>query len=224
MRYQSRERRPRERLIRYGAESLSLHDVLCLIVGSGASGRTVDQIAQEVAHILVRPSVSFADLAAVQGIGVARATALLAALELRGKIIQATTKGQGLTSPDALYQACEYIQKESQEHLVVFYLSSRCTIVQKETLTIGTATASLIHPREVFRSAIQHNATAIALAHNHPSGNTEPSQADIAVTKQIAHSGQMLGIELVDHLICSPFGYTSLKMVYPNLFCYAETI
>ncbi len=224
MRCQSRERRPRERLIRYGVESLSLQDILCLILGSGASGRAIDQIAEEVAPILSRPHLSFSDLAGVKGIGMARAASLLAALELRGKLTQAATGQVGLTSPEVLYQACDFILKETKEHLVVFYLSSRSTILQREVLTIGTATASLIHPREVFRSAIQHNAAAIALAHNHPSGNTTPSPADVAITKQIAHSGQTLGIELVDHLICSPFGFTSLKMVSPNLFCYPRTI
>jgi DNA repair protein RadC len=105
-----------------------------------------------------------------------------------------------------------------QECLVVFYLTVRNKTLARDTVSLGTATASLVHPREVFRPAIQHNASHIVLAHNHPSGDPSPSQADKTVTRAMARAGHYLGIELLDHVICSKEGHVSLKSTSPNLF------
>lgn len=102
---------------------------------------------------------------------------------------------------------------------MVLYLNTHLSHICREVVTIGTVSASLIHPREVFRPAIACNASAIALAHNHPSGVARPSSADREVTMRIAAAGNCIGIQLVDHLICAGETYTSLKMEAPELFC-----
>ena len=211
--------RPRERLQDQGVDALSLEDLVSLILGSGSSSNDVTHCARQVIPVLLKRKPNIRQLTSIEGVGVARATALLAAVKMSEKIRQYQLELPELSSPDLLYKACQDLLTKTQEHLVVFYLSSHSTILQRETVTIGTATASLIHPREVFRAAIVHNASAIALAHNHPSGNTTPSKADLDVTKEIAKAGSVIGISLIDHLICSPLGYTSLKIASPYLFC-----
>jgi DNA repair protein RadC len=216
--------RPRERLRHQGIATLSLEDTLCLILGSGNAASDVRSLARSLLPLLYRAECSLNDLLAIPGIGLARAASVLAALHLPAKIEQNNGAYQALTNPDHLYKACQDLVVHHQEHLVVFYLSSRSTVIERELISIGTATASLIHPREVFRAAIHHNAVAIALAHNHPSGSTDPSGADCTVTQEVAHAGHIVGIELVDHLICSQHGFTSLKMAQPHLFCYPKNI
>jgi len=216
--------RPRERLRHLGVQQLSLEELIITIIGSGARGHQVHALALQLAEIMRRPIFRLDDLLAVPGIGLARATALMAAFHLPAKIQQDGSGHATLSSPEKLYNACSDLLEKAQEHLVVFFLSSRCTALQREIVSIGTATASLVHPREVFRAAIHHNASAIALAHNHPSGNFEPSEADKIVTQQVAAAGKIIGIDLVDHLVCTAFGFTSLKMASPHLFCYAKPV
>jgi DNA repair protein RadC len=216
---QAPTQRPRELLKELGIDALSLEDVVCLILGSGSHGVDVRTCAQAIVAVLHRPRVTLSDLTAIQGVGLARASAIYAALHMPEKIRQAQQEVPVLSCPDELYSACQDIVHKNQEHLLVFYLSSHSTVLRRETITIGTATASLIHPREVFRPAIRHNATAVAVAHNHPSGSLKPSDADLEVTRQLFQAGRILGIEVVDHLICSTRGYTSLKMATPYLFC-----
>ena len=126
-----------------------------------------------------------------------------------------------LSDPWKIFQACQDIVRSPQEHLVVFYLNVRNREINRDTISIGTASASLIHPREVFRPAIVQNASHIVLAHNHPSGDPTPSQADKEVTVQLVRAGQLLSIQLLDHLICCPDKFVSLQSAFPHLFCYA---
>jgi len=222
--HQPQTQRPRERLQRYGVEHLSVQELVCLIIGSGGKNNRIHTLAEHIANVVQRPSFHLQDLLNVPGIGMARAASLMAALQLPQAVKQDQNAQLALTNPEKLYAACEDLLEKAQEHLVIFYLSSRCTVIQREVISVGTATASLVHPREVFRAAMQHNASAIALAHNHPSGNAEPSEADLIATQTIATAGSIVGIELVDHLVCSVRGYTSLKMDSPQLFCYAKPI
>jgi DNA repair protein RadC len=126
--------------------------------------------------------------------------------------------GHALTAPAAVYQACEHIKDLSQEHLILFTLNARHRVIGCHTVSIGTATASLVHPREVFRPALADNAAAVILAHNHPSGDTTPSPADRDVTQMIGKAGTLLGIELLDHLIVGADGFTSLRERHGCLF------
>ena len=116
-----------------------------------------------------------------------------------------------LTSPLKVYRNLKSIRQLKKEVFVGVALNSRNGIIKKEVISIGTLNSALVHPREVFEFAIRHSAAAIIIAHNHPSGNTEPSEEDIKVTKRLADAGEIIGIEVLDHLIVSHTGYTSLK-------------
>jgi DNA repair protein RadC len=157
------------------------------------------------------------ELQALPGIGLAKAASLVAALSLE-RLVRAPSLSQVVTGPQVIYEACGDILTHPQEHLLVFFLNVRTGILRRELVSVGTATASLVHPREVFRAAITYNAHSIILAHNHPSGDPAPSAADYAVTKRVAKAGSELGIELLDHIICASGAYVSLKEHRPSLF------
>lgn len=210
--------RPRELLFAYGVDRLSLEELVAAIVGSGSKGRQVHQLATQIVQHLLTGHFTPASLAAIPGVGKARAAAVIAAYQLGQRLQRAQQEQVSLNNPDQLYQACADLLDTAQEQFVAVSLSSRQTILQRRVITVGTASASLVHPREVFRFAIESNALALAVMHNHPSGNPTPSQADLTVTKQLATAGKVVGIELIDHLICTTTGYTSLKMANPELF------
>ncbi len=114
--------------------------------------------------------------------------------------------------PEDLYKLLRpRIAKADREHFVAVLLSSRNTVIGIETVSVGSLNASIVHPREVFKPAIVHSASALALAHNHPSGDVTPSEEDLAITKRLRDAGHLLGIDLLDHLIIGKSAYTSLK-------------
>lgn len=215
--------RPRERLAKQGADGLSLIETVALILGSGKRGVSILELANRVVGSLLTNGPSLGDLAEIPGIGTGKASAIIAAYSLAGKVAQYQAATE-LTAPERIYAACADILEDPQEKLVAFYVSSRFTILKREVISVGTVDASLIHPREVFRPAILSNASHLVIAHNHPSGNKLPSNADIAVTRRLAEAGEHIGIALLDHLVCTPQGYTSLKIAYPHLFCYAKPV
>lgn len=126
--------------------------------------------------------------------------------------------GPTLDTPAAVYEVCAHLIPLAQEHLILFTLTAQHRLIACHTVSIGTLTASLVHPREVFRPAIADGAASVILAHNHPSGDSTPSSADVAVTGVLADAGRLLGIELLDHLIVAAGGHTSLRLSHPDLF------
>jgi DNA repair protein RadC len=209
-------RRPREKLREQGVESLSIVEALAVILGSGSASKDALSLAAEVAEVLKKQSPGFTDLLAVSGVGAAKAAQVLAAIQLSHLLSYSSSSKFG--SPSDIATACEDLLSEEREHLVVFYLNSRLGRISRETISIGTASASLVHPREVFRPAITHNASSIVLAHNHPSGEPFPSQADLEVTSQLSRAGKCVDITLLDHVICAKEGFFSLKEGFPDLF------
>lgn len=211
------ERKPRERLQYSGVESLTLEELLAVIIGSGGVGSDVMSVSTSVAKQMLKGCRSIRDFSSIQGIGPAKACEILAALELSVAVTRRSVPAL-LSDPAAVYSACRDLLEMPREHLVVFYLTVHNQEIARETVSIGTATASLLHPREVFRPAIAHNASHIVLAHNHPSGVSTPSIADREATRRIAIAGVQLGIELIDHVVCATHGFTSLKTDAPELF------
>lgn len=214
--------RPRERILRSGAESLSVAELVAIILGSSTGG--VHVLAERVAVILKSQESGAAALLAQTGLGPAKTASLLAALALASRVERERNESAHLGRPEDIVRHCQDLIEKPQEWFVAFFLSSRSALIQRQVITVGTATASLVHPREVFRAAIQANAVAVAVAHNHPSGSVEPSPADLDVTARLAQAGECIGIPLVDHVICSRQGFSSLKMARPDLFCYARDI
>ena len=211
------ERRPRERLLSTGVESLQLEDLIAVLVRTGTVKSDVLAMSKQIAQMLVNGECDMGKLANLPGVGPAKAAVIVAALQLSHSLQQRASYAL-LDDPSKIYLACQDLLDKPQEQLVVFYLTSRGHSIARDTISLGTANASLIHPREVFRPAILHNAVHIVLAHNHPSGDTTPSLADRETTMAIVTAGRQVGIELLDHIICGKLGFTSLKSDFPSLF------
>lgn len=208
--------RPRERLLSAGGDHLSLAELVAAIIGTGGGGRDVLEVSDEVCSLLVNGQRSHAVLTGISGLGPVKAARLVAAMALPAAISQ--NSRIDLLHPSRIAEQMSDIVGLPQEHLAVFYLTVRSQPIARDIISIGTATASLIHPREVFRPAILHNASHIVIAHNHPSGVAEASAADLEATKRVVRAGYVLGIELLDHVICTNNSHVSLVEAYPELF------
>ena len=209
--------KPRERLLSLNGQGLSLQELIAVIIGTGGSCLNVLEVAQRAAALLANGVRSVFELEEIPGLGQAKALRIMAALQLWG-VLEQSIGSVALRDPLSIYQAMEDTLHFPQEHLAVFYLTVRQTKLRREFVSIGTLSASLIHPREVYRPAILNNAAFVILAHNHPSGSHDPSTADLHATRLIAESGHVLGIELLDHVVCASNGFTSLRTAHPELF------
>jgi DNA repair protein RadC len=210
-------RRPRERLARLGAPSLSTSELVSVLLGSGSSGRSVDALSRAVEQSIAENGFSYDSLHAVPGIGPAKAAVLCAAVELSVRTNQMDPRTTFMNAEE-VYASCSDLLRLPQENVVAFYLDVRNRSLARETISIGTVSASIVHPRDVFRAAIIGNASSLILAHNHPSGDPTPSSADLTVTRRVVRAGETMGIKLLDHVVCGTRGFVSLKERHPELF------
>lgn len=156
-------------------------------------------------------SFTVKDFMEVKGVDEGKACSLLAAFELAKRALE--VEDNNLPAINSAKDAVAHLQElrtAKKEHFVVLYLNARNQLIHKETISIGTLNANLVHPREVFKPAIDHLAASIIVAHNHPSGGCEPSAADLELTKRLKEAGKLLGIEMADHLIITCEDFTSL--------------
>jgi len=207
--------RPRERMEQVGAEALKDEELLALILRTGYRGKGAIEVAREmlgVYPLAALMSLPYKRLTALRGMGASRASALLAGAELARRAHNRDTGGlpRIQTVQDILLQSLE-IRSLKKEHLLAFFLNARQQLISKDTISIGTLTSSLAHPREIFAPAIGKAAAGVILVHNHPSGDPSPSQEDIRLTQRIKQAGHILGIELIDHLIVAEQGSYSFK-------------
>ncbi|GAC1414077.1 MAG: DNA repair protein RadC [Candidatus Doudnabacteria bacterium] len=219
--------RPRERLRNFGAPALSLQELLDVIIGhGGVNSGSVLNITQEIFSkyqtLGELNDASINDLRAIKGLGIVKAIQIKAAFEL-GKRLQIEyiqpKSGNIFNSKDAFLLSEKYLKKEKKEHLLLFCLDSRSRLICNPlTLSIGTLDASLLHPREIFVTAIKNYSSRIILAHNHPSGSSVPSPADLEVTEQVIKAGKIVGIPLIDHIVVGNREYTSIGQHSPILF------
>jgi DNA repair protein RadC len=212
-----KEDRPRERLLNLGAGHLSNQELLAIILGSGTKEESVMTLANRLLMhfegLKLLKDATIEELTAIKGIGSAKGVLILSALELGKRLSQYKPNERYIIrSPE---DGAEYIMEElrnlNQEHFVVLFLNTKNQIIHRQTIFIGSLNASIVHPREVFREAVKRSAASIIVAHNHPSGDPTPSQEDIHVTKRLAESGRMIGIELLDHLVIGDRKFVSLK-------------
>lgn len=224
--------RPRERLLKHGAEALSLQELLAIILGRGTKNEPIMNISQKLlsqfGSVIGLENASAEDLVSIKGIGLAKACQLKACFELKRRSLIAdgnlyplkskdigeisNTNAQKHTTPDDIYrQVRQKIVNFHKEHLLVVSLDSRSKIIGTDIVSVGTLNSSLIHPREVFETAIRRHAAQIILCHNHPSGELKPSNDDLQVTKNIKSAGDILGIPVIDHLIVTTKGFLSFK-------------
>lgn len=204
--------RPREKLEKYGAGKLSDAELLAIILGMGIKGVNVVELSKNILKKFGAnlAEVTTADLKQVSGLGSAKACEIVACFELGKRVLQHKPAALLLT-PQDVWQELKDIRAHKKEHFVVFYLDSRSQEIKREIISLGTLNASLVHPREVFEPAVRHLCAQIIIAHNHPSGNAEPSPDDIDITKRLVEAGKILGIEVVDHVIVTKEGFISLK-------------
>ncbi|WP_034550686.1 RadC family protein [Carnobacterium funditum] len=209
--------RPRERLENYGEKALANHELLAILLRTGTKDSNVMVLAMKVLNtfenLYFLKTASIEELMGITGIGKIKATEIRAAIELGIRISQASQLkiGQITSSRNAGEMLLNEMRDLQQEHVIVMYLNTKNEIIKKETVFIGGLNSSVAHPREIFRGAVRFSAARIIIGHNHPSGNPEPSEADIMFTKRMASCGEMMGIELLDHIIVGQTYYISLK-------------
>lgn len=211
------EERPRERLMRYGADALSHAELLAILLRTGTQQESALHVAQRLlAHAGgIRSLIDFSvdELMQIKGIGEAKAVQLLAGIEL-GRRLARTGRAESpvIRSPkDAADQVMDQLRFLQKEHFICLFLNTKNHLIGQETLSIGSLNASIVHPREVFRAAIKCSSASLICAHNHPSGDPSPSKEDIEITKRLCEAGSVIGIDVLDHIIIGDGRFVSLK-------------
>lgn len=210
--------RPREKILQNGVEILSNSELLAVILQSGSKDESALVLGQRVIGILDHglqdlSQTTVEELIQLKGIGPAKACQILSAMELGRRI--AREKRQIFGKVNSPMTVVNFFQSQlrhlNKEEFIVVFLNTKNMISSYEVISIGSLNASIVHPREVFNRAIKKSAASILLVHNHPSGNPEPSQDDIAITKRLWEVGNLIGIHVLDHLIISDDAYYSFK-------------
>jgi DNA repair protein RadC len=211
-----RRRGPRERLRERGTESLDDAELLALLLRTGARGRPAEQLARELLggsglHGLARALP--AELERQPGVGPAKAATLLAALELGRRLAQRRLHtGDAIRGPQDVFRHFHARLRDAQhEQFHLLLLDGRHRLLREVMASRGTLTASLVHPREVFRPALREGAAALVVVHNHPSGDPAPSVEDREVTRRLVQAGALLGVPLLDHVVVAERGWVSLR-------------
>ena len=213
------EERPREKLIRRGAAALSDTELLAILLRTGTSSVSVLHLAEEVLAkyqdkgLLAIMNVSPQEVASIHGVGLAKAAAIVAAVELGRRLsAKAAQKQEKIGGPeDVARYAAPLLRFEQKEHFRVMLLDVRNRVLAMPTVSIGSLTASVAHPREIFREAIRYSAANMILIHNHPSGDPTPSREDLQLTRQMMKAGEIMGIPVLDHVIIAGDGFLSIK-------------
>ncbi|NMA01264.1 MAG: DNA repair protein RadC [Clostridia bacterium] len=211
------ELQPRERLYQLGVQALSDRELLALLLTTGTKGITALEVAE---NILTEnqgfkglASLSLEELASFPGVGPAKAAKILATFEIGKRVsLRGGELRPIIQSPeDVSNLVMEDMRHYDREHFKTLLLNTKNQVINIETISIGNLNSSLVHPRELFKSAIKRSAAAIILVHNHPSGDPRPSREDINITKRIIEAGNILGIEVLDHIIIGDKVFCSLK-------------
>ncbi|MEG0471805.1 MAG: DNA repair protein RadC [Solibacillus sp.] len=209
--------RPRERLIRQGAKSLSNQELIAILLGTGTKSESVLTVANRVLlnfeklHNLKHATLE--EMKEIKGIGEAKAVLLLASIELGRRLASKELEERyTIRSPE---DAASYLMQDmtslQQEHFVCLFLNVKNQVLHKQTIFVGSLNASIVHPREIFREAVKRSAAAIICSHNHPSGVPTPSPEDIDVTNRLYEAGQIIGVDLLDHVIIGDHQFISMK-------------
>lgn len=205
--------RPREKLIKYGPEKLSNSELLAILLRTGKKGENVVELARKILKKFKTeklPYLTFDELKDYPGLGPTKICEIIACFEL-GKRLLKGKKARIYLTPKEVWEELKDIRDNKKEHFVIFYLDSRNQEIKREIISVGSLNANLVHPREVFEPAVRNLAAQIILAHNHPSGDPEPSEDDLTITKRLVEAGKIMGIEVVDHIIVVKNGFFSFK-------------
>lgn len=201
--------RPREKLLRTGAKALSDQELLAVLLGKGTPGMDVMSLAAKLARVIDEKGldVKAEDLLRFAGVGDAKATLILAAIEFARRRIK--PEGVKIATPADLLPHIRHYADRKQEHFLCASINGANEVLNIRVVSIGLVDRTSVHPREVFSDALLDRASAIIVAHNHPAGSLEPSLSDVQATKQLKAAGEVMGIALLDHIIFNRSGYFS---------------
>ena len=198
--------RPRERFLKKGSEALSKSDLLAILLGSGIKGKNVQKLSEQIVQKFGKNflNITIEDLQTISGIGEAKALQIVSAISLVKRFYEDEKPKEGVikNSQDVLNLTYD-LRDKKKEHLVCLYLNARNSLLKKEVISVGLLDKTLLHPREIFYPATELNAASIILIHNHPSGDSSPSEKDIQIVEKIAQAGEIMGIPVIDFIIVS---------------------
>lgn len=204
--------RPREKLLKFGAPRLKDSELLAIILGSGTKDKNVIQISESVIKTIFANKSSNFELESflkINGIGKINAMKVISILELTQRF--KSKREVIIYSPKEIASELTNIKNIKKEYFYLFCLDSRNKVIKKELVSVGTLNSSLVHPREVFEPAIRNLSAQIVIAHNHPSGDTNPSEEDLNITTKLVKVGELLGINILDHIVISKEMFFSFK-------------
>lgn len=203
------ELQPREKAFQYGISVLNDNELLKILIGSGQRGRPLEKIAGDLLALLdeAQDLPEMKSMMAVKGVGMARSTLIAAALEFSRR--RYLTEGKKITQPGDVYPLLLHMADRPQEYFFTLSLNGAHEHIKTRQVSQGLVNRTMVHPREVFAGPLQDRSAAIVVAHNHPSGNLEPSREDRDITKRLKDAGEILGIPVLDHIVFSSKGYFS---------------
>ncbi len=213
--------RPREKLVAKGAENLKDKELLAILLGTGTEEKNVIEVAEQILGkypIKKFLQLKYEDLIKIKGINSAKACTILASQELVKRALEVRDESlPKISSVEDVLAQVVYMRDKTREHLMALFLNARNELLHKKPMFIGTLNANLVHPREIFQEALKQNACSVILAHNHPSGDNEPSEDDLEITKRIIEAGKIMGIDVLDHVIIakgkSPYSFKENKLI-----------
>lgn len=216
--------RPRERLMSHGAKSLSTAELIAILLGTGQGAGKLSAVGlgqyilrhlgeNQRDPLTALREVSIQELTQIPGVGIAKASTIVAAIELGKRVLYSRPPDRTIIDDPSVAAAAlsSDLMWQAQERFAVLMLDIKHRLTGTQIISVGTATETLAHPRDIFREVIRQGAVRVIVAHNHPSGNVEPSPEDIHLTRQLLNGGQLLGIPLLDHLILGNGDYRSLR-------------
>lgn len=198
-------------MARKGPEALSNLELLGVLLGSGIRGKGVLEVARDILKVTEGKVdlISMDTLQSVDGVGLAKASQIMAAIEFAKRLL--VRDNVRISSVNDALALTEELKDKKQEYFLTLTLDGASRLIQKRTVFIGTLNKSIVHPREVFADAVSDRAAGIIFVHNHPSGNTEPSEEDFAITERLLAAAQIMGIDVIDHIIVGRDGYFSFQ-------------
>lgn len=211
--------KPREKLIEHGVEALSLQELISVVLNTGSKKEDVmamsQKIVREYGNSALTGTVNPTTMATELDIPLGKACQVVACSEIGKRLYKKSDVGLAvIRTADDVYKHLSDMQTLPKEQLRGLYLDTHNRVIHQEIISIGTINSNIVHPREVFRPALEYNAVAIVLAHNHPSGVVTPSLSDSQITKQIIEAGKIIGIHLLDHVIITKDGFASVPAEY----------